>query len=110
MGLNSQSVIGRRNKSVRNSLCAMQHTPAAAASSTPAVSLWRDVWLLAAAQVLSGLGASVVVTLLILNAQEHGGGSAGMAVAAVVIAAAVPMVLFAPITGRLADRFDSRLL
>jgi MFS family permease len=88
----------------------MQHIPAAAAPSTPAVSLWRDVWLLAAAQVLSGLGAAVVVTLLILNAQEHGGEGAGMAVAAVVIAAAVPTVLFAPITGRLADRFDSRLL
>ncbi|MBB5870761.1 MFS family permease [Allocatelliglobosispora scoriae] len=88
----------------------MPHTPAAAAPSTPAVSLWRDVWLLAVAQVLSGLGAAVIVTLLILNAQEHGGEDAGLAVAAVVIAAAVPTVLFAPITGRLADRFDSRLL
>lgn len=77
---------------------------------TPAASLWRDVWILAAAQILSGLGAAVVVTLLILNAQDTGGSGAGIAVAAVVIAAAVPTVLLAPITGRLADRFDSRLL
>src|SRR5918911_4034638 len=74
------------------------------------VSVWRDVWFLAAAQVLSGLGAAVVTTMLILQAQANGGSSAGVTVAAIVIAGAVPTVVLAPITGRLADRFSSRLL
>jgi MFS family permease len=76
----------------------------------PRHSVWRDVWALAVAQVLSGLGAAVVSTLLILQAQAARGTSAGLTVAAIVIAAAVPTVLLAPLVGRLADRFSSRLL
>lgn len=75
-------------------------------TSSPARTVWRDVWFLATAQAFTGLGAAAITTLLLLDAKDDG----GWAVMAVIIAAALPTVLLAPLTGWLADRLDSRLL
>ncbi|MBB5870763.1 MFS family permease [Allocatelliglobosispora scoriae] len=69
---------------------------------------WRDVWISSGAQLISGTGSFLVMTTLLLAFQD--GGEGGFAVAGLAIAAALPMVVLAPITGRMADRIDSRLL
>ncbi|NUO61837.1 MAG: MFS transporter [Hamadaea sp.] len=69
---------------------------------------WRDVWIAAASNAVTNLGSFLVLTTLMLTLQEEGQG--GPAVAAVIIAESLPIVLLAAITGRLADRVDSRLL
>jgi MFS family permease len=71
-------------------------------------SRWSDVYLASGARAISACGDFLAATALVLALQERGAGSA--AVAAVMIAAAVPPVLLARWTGRLADRVDSRLL
>jgi len=71
-------------------------------------SAWLDVWIIAAAQIVSGSGAYLALTTLILTLQDTG--ATGLAVAGVTVAASLPVVALAPITGRLADRFDSRML
>jgi MFS family permease len=71
-------------------------------------SRWTDVSLAAAARAISTCGDFLAATALVLALQERGAGSG--AVAAVLIAAAVPPVVLARWTGRLADRVDSRLL
>lgn len=69
---------------------------------------WRDIWISSGAQLISGTGSFLVMTTLLLAFQD--GGQGGFAVAGLAIAAALPMVVLAPITGRMADRLDSRLL
>jgi MFS family permease len=71
-------------------------------------SRWSDVYLAAAARSVSNCGDFLAATVLVLELQQRGAGS--LAVAAVLIAAALPIVVLAPLAGRLADRVDSRLL
>ncbi len=61
-----------------------------------------------AARAVSTCGDFLAATALALTLQSRGAG--GHAVAALLLAAAVPPVLLARWTGRLADRVDSRLL
>ncbi len=75
----------------------------------PAVSRWSDVYIAALSRAVSYAGDFVAATALVLVLQARGG-SNGYAVAAILIAAAMPPVLLAPLTGRLADRVDSRTL
>jgi MFS family permease len=71
-------------------------------------SRWSDVRLAVAARAVSACGDFLAATALLLTLQARGAG--GYAVAALLLAAAVPPVLLARWTGRLADRVDSRLL
>ncbi|ADD40936.1 MFS transporter [Stackebrandtia nassauensis] len=75
---------------------------------TVATSRWRDVYLDAGARLLAQTGMFGAVTALLLLMQSSGAG--GLAVSALTIATMLPMVVLAPVTGRLADRVDSRLL
>jgi MFS family permease len=70
--------------------------------------MWADVYLSAVARAVSACGNLLAGTALVLTLQSRGAG--GYAVAAVLIAAAAPPTLLAPLTGRLIDRVDSRLL
>jgi MFS family permease len=85
-------------------------TPAAAASrsGSPAPAAWRDVYLLSGMRGLSFAGDIVAATSITLHLQSAGAGS--YAVMALLLAASVPAVLLAPVTGAVADRFDSRKL
>lgn len=67
-----------------------------------------DVYLAAAARGVSSCGDFLAATALALVLQTAGAG--GMAVSGLLIAAALPLVVLAPATGRLADRVDSRIL
>src|SRR5689334_4695572 len=78
------------------------------ASPPDAPSRWRDVRLGASARGVSYAGDMLSATALVLVLQGRGAG--GYAVAALLIAAAAPLVIFAPLTGRLVDRVDSRAL
>ena len=69
---------------------------------------WRDVWVVACARAVSMGGDFLAATALVLAMQQRGDG--GFGVAALLLASTVPMVLLAPVGGRLADRFDSRRL
>ena len=71
-------------------------------------SRWSDVGLAVAARAVSSCGDLLAATALLITLQARGAG--GYAVAALLLAAAVPPVLLARWTGRLADRVDSRLL
>ncbi|MEO3923815.1 MFS transporter [Micromonosporaceae bacterium B7E4] len=75
---------------------------------TPAVSRWRDVYLAAGARAVSSCGDFLAATSLALALQSAGAG--GLAVSGVMLAATLPLVLLAPLTGRLADRVESRTL
>jgi MFS family permease len=79
--------------------------PTSTAGPAPA---WRDVYVLAGMRGLSFAGDIAAATALTLLLQENGAGS--YAVMALLLAAAVPPALLAPVTGRFADRFDSRRL
>jgi MFS family permease len=70
------------------------------------ISVWRDVYLAAGTRGMAALGHFMATTALVLTFQPDG----GLAVSALVLAAAVPLVVLAPLTGRLADRVDSRRL
>ncbi|MGW4227596.1 MFS transporter [Streptomyces bauhiniae] len=76
-----------------------------AATAAP---VWRDVYVLAGMRGLSFAGDIAAATALTLLLQAGGAGS--YAVMALLLAAAVPPALLAPVTGRFADRFDSRRL
>lgn len=76
--------------------------------SFASVSDWRDVYVASAARGLSMAGDFLAATALALALQSAGHG--GMAVAGLSLAATLPIVLLAPLTGRLADRVDSRTL
>jgi MFS family permease len=71
-------------------------------------SRWSDVGLAVAARAVSACGDFLAATALLFTLQARGAG--GYAVAALLLAAAVPPVVLARWTGRLADRVDSRLL
>lgn len=71
-------------------------------------SRWPDVFLASGARAISSCGDFLAATALVLALQERGAGS--VAVAAVLIAAAVPPVVLARWTGRLADKVDSRII
>ena len=69
---------------------------------------WRDVYLAGGARGISACGDFLAATALALTLQSRGAG--GLAVAGLMLASTVPLMLFAPLAGRLADRVDSRLL
>ncbi len=69
---------------------------------------WPDVHAAAACSFLGGTAMFTADFALILHLQTTGLG--GAAVATLIICATLPLVLLAPLTGRMADRFDSRAL
>lgn len=71
-------------------------------------SRWTDVALIAGARGISVCGDFLAATTLALVLQQRGHG--GIAVSGLLIAASLPLALFAPIGGRLADRADSRTI
>ncbi|SCG59677.1 MFS transporter [Micromonospora humi] len=77
-------------------------------SFTPGSSRWSDVWLATTARGLSSCGDFLAATALTLALQSAGAG--GLAVSGLLLAATLPLVALAPLTGRLADRVDSRVL
>ncbi|KUL39034.1 MFS transporter [Actinoplanes awajinensis] len=77
-------------------------------SFTSAGSRWTDVYLVAAGRGVSVCGDFLAATTLALVLQQTGHG--GLAVSGLLLAAALPMALLTPLTGRLADRADSRTL
>jgi MFS family permease len=86
----------------------MSFTSSAGEPATTARTLWRDVWIAAGTNLVTGMGTFLVMTTLVLAMQEEGHG--GLAVSGVIIAEALPVVVLASLTGRLADRIDSRIL
>lgn len=75
---------------------------------TSSESRWRDVYVAAGARGISACGDLLAATALALALQSAGAG--GFSVAAVMLAGVAPLVLLAPLTGRLVDRVDSRTL
>ncbi|SCG80046.1 Predicted arabinose efflux permease, MFS family [Micromonospora echinaurantiaca] len=71
-------------------------------------SRWSDVWLATAARGIASCGDFLVASALTLALQSAGAG--GLAVSGVLLAATLPLVVLAPLTGRLADRVDSRTI
>ncbi|WP_433128456.1 MFS transporter [Micromonospora sp. CA-240977] len=71
-------------------------------------SRWSDVWLAATARGTTICGDFLAATALALALQ--GAGAGGLAVSGLLLAATVPLVVLAPLAGRLADRVDSRTL
>ncbi|HEX6869609.1 MAG TPA: MFS transporter, partial [Micromonosporaceae bacterium] len=69
---------------------------------------WRDVTIAATARAASYCGDMLAATALALSLQSRGDN--GYGVAALMAAATLPLALFAPLAGRLADRIDSRTL
>ncbi|MER7439909.1 MFS transporter [Micromonospora avicenniae] len=77
-------------------------------SFTTAPSRWSDVWLVTVARGISSCGDFLAASALTLTLQSAGAG--GLAVSGLLLAATLPLVALAPLTGRLADRVDSRTL
>ncbi|WFE37928.1 MFS transporter [Micromonospora sp. WMMD998] len=77
-------------------------------SFAPGSSRWSDVWLATTARGVSSCGDFLAATALTLALQSAGAG--GLAVSGLLLAATLPLVALAPLTGRLADRVDSRVL
>ncbi|MDG4795298.1 MFS transporter [Micromonospora sp. WMMD1082] len=77
-------------------------------SFTTGGSRWLDVGLATSARGIATCGEYLAATTLTLSLQSSGAG--GRAVAGVLLAATLPLVVLAPLTGRLADRVDSRTL
>ncbi len=77
-------------------------------SFTSAGLRWTDVYLVAGGRAISVCGDFLAATTLALVLQQSGHG--GLAVSGLMIAAALPMALLTPLTGRLVDRADSRTL
>jgi MFS family permease len=71
-------------------------------------SRWSDVYVAAGARGISSCGDFLAATALALALQ--GAGAGGLAVSGLLLAATLPLVVLAPLTGRLADRMDSRRL
>jgi MFS family permease len=69
---------------------------------------WSDVYTSATCAFLAGTAMFTADFALTLRLQTDGYG--GFAIAALIIAATLPLVVLSPVTGRLADRFDSRAL
>ncbi|MEU8329464.1 MFS transporter [Micromonospora sp. NPDC048839] len=77
-------------------------------SFTTVESRWPDVWLASAARGTTICGDFLAATALALALQ--GAGAGGLAVSGLLLAATLPLVVLAPLAGRLADRVDSRTL
>ncbi|MFG3553750.1 MFS transporter [Micromonospora sp. NPDC047557] len=77
-------------------------------SFTTEPSRWSDVWLASAARGTTIGGDFLAATALALALQ--GAGAGGLAVSGLLLAATLPLVVLAPLAGRLADRVDSRTL
>ncbi|GLW32153.1 MFS transporter [Actinoplanes regularis] len=77
-------------------------------SFTSVDSRWTDVYLVAGGRAISVCGDFLAATTLALVLQQTGHG--GLAVSGLMLAAALPLALLTPFTGRLADRADSRTL
>ncbi|MGW0216749.1 MFS transporter [Micromonospora chokoriensis] len=77
-------------------------------SFTTDPSRWPDVWLAATARGTTTCGDFLAATALALALQ--GAGAGGLAVSGLLLAATLPLVVLAPLTGRLVDRVDSRTL
>lgn len=77
-------------------------------SFTSGSSRWSDVWLTTAARGISSCGDFLAASALTLALQSAGAG--GLAVSGLLLAATLPLVALSPVTGRLADRVDSRIL
>jgi|GEM_PF-1967564 len=69
---------------------------------------WSDVYISAASRFLAGAAMFTVSVTLLLTLQKSGLG--GLAVSALILSSTLPLVVLSPITGRLADRYDSRLM
>src|SRR5690349_20386757 len=69
-------------------------------------SRWRDVYLVAGARGVTVCGDFLAATTLALVLQQAGHG--GFAVSGLMVAASLPLAVLAPVTGRIADRVDSR--
>ncbi|MEV8565849.1 MFS transporter [Streptomyces sp. NPDC051322] len=84
-------------------------TPSTSAEvPTASRAAWREVYVLSGMRGLSFAGDIAAETAIALQLQANGAGS--YAVMALLLAATVPPVLLSPLTGRFADRFDSRTL
>jgi len=68
----------------------------------------REVHLVAGARAVSVCGDVLAATALALALQAAGAG--GLVVSGLLLASTAPLVLFAPLAGRIADRVDSRRL
>ncbi|MBL7260915.1 MFS transporter [Paractinoplanes lichenicola] len=77
-------------------------------SFTSGETRWRDVYIVAGSKAVSVCGDFLAATTLALVLQQSGHG--GLAVSGLMLAASLPLALLAPITGRLADRADSRTI
>ena len=73
-------------------------------------SLWRvrDLRIVVLARAVSLLGDELALVALLLRTQGQGSGA--WPVVALLLAGGLPLVLFAPLVGRLVDRADSRTL
>ncbi|HEU5128787.1 MAG TPA: MFS transporter [Glycomyces sp.] len=69
---------------------------------------WSDIHAAMACALLGGTAMFTADFALVLHLQSTGLG--GAAVATLIFCATLPLVLLAPLTGRMADRFDSRAL
>ncbi|MEU6860428.1 MFS transporter [Glycomyces sp. NPDC046736] len=69
---------------------------------------WSDVHTAAICAFLAGTAMFTADFALTLRLQGEGHG--GLVIAALIIFATLPLVVLAPLTGRMADRFDSRAL
>src|SRR5262245_35278845 len=81
-------------------------SPADSADAT--IPRWSDLYVSVIAKAISNSGDILAATALALILQARGAG--GLAVAGIVLAAPLPLVVLGPITGRSADRYDSRKL
>jgi len=68
----------------------------------------RDLWLAVVARAVSLLGDEAAVIALTLRLHDSGRGAG--AIAALFVAGMLPLVVLAPLAGRLVDRYDSRRL
>jgi MFS family permease len=68
----------------------------------------RDLRIVGAARALSMLGDEMALVALLLAVHDAGGGATGISL--LLASAAIPTVVLAPWAGRLADRWDSRVL
>jgi MFS family permease len=75
-------------------------------SFTSDESCWRDVYVAAGARGISTCGDFLAATSLALVLQQAGAG--GWVISGLLLAASLPLAVLAPITGRIADRADSR--
>ncbi|MCH7229277.1 MFS transporter [Glycomyces sp. L485] len=67
---------------------------------------WSDIHAAAVCSFLTGTAMFTADFTLVLRLQSTGYG--GVAIAALITCAILPLVLLSPVTGRMADRFDSR--